>query len=74
LPAAGELHELALRDLDRVEPGDVDAAVLAQEPDARAHDAGQDQEARAAAHARRPPRQPRQLLFGLEIRGIARFY
>ena len=54
-----ELHQLALGDLDRIEPGDVGAAVLAQEPDARAHDAGQDQEARAAAHARGPPRQAR---------------
>ncbi len=53
--AAGqrELHELALGDLDRIEPGDVGAAILAQPPDARSHDAGKDQEARAAAHARR---------------------
>ena len=54
----GELHELALGDLDRVEPGDVGAAVLAQVADARAHDAGEDQEARAAAHPRRPAGQP----------------
>ena len=54
-----ELHQLALCDLDRIEPGDVGAAVLAQEPDARAHDAGQDQEARAAPHARGTPRQAR---------------
>ena len=61
----GELHQLTLCNLDRIEPRDVGAAVLAQEPDARAHDAGQDQEARAAAHARGAPRQSRQFLFRL---------
>ena len=65
----GELHELALRDLDRVEPGDVGAAVLAQAPDARAHDAREDQQARAAAHAGRAARQAGKLLFHLEVRG-----
>ena len=69
----GELHELALRDLDRVEPGDVGAAVLAQAPDARAHDAREDQEARAAAHAGRAPRQAGKLLFRLQVRGHRRF-
>ncbi len=64
----GELHELALRDLDRVEPGNVHAAVLAQVADRGSHDARHDQEARAAAHARGAPGQPRQLLFRLQIR------
>ena len=65
----GELQELALRDLDRVEPGDVGAAVLAQAADARAHDAGQDQQARPAPHAGGAARQAGQFLFGLQVRG-----
>ncbi len=64
----GELHELALRDLDRVEPGDVGAALLAQVADRGSHDAWQDQQARPAAHACGAPGQPRQLLFRLQIR------
>ncbi len=62
-----ELGELALRDLERVEPGDVRAAVLAQPADGRAHDAGQEQHARAAAHARRLPCQPRQFLVRFHV-------
>ncbi len=63
-----ELGELARSDLEGVEPGDVRAAVLADPPDGRAHDARQDQDTRSAAHAGGASRQPREFLIRLKVR------
>ena len=64
----GEPGHAAERDFGRVEPLDVVGQALARAADGRAHDAGQDQRARPAAHAGCASGEPRQFLVGLEIR------
>ncbi len=63
-----ELGHAAERDLGRIEPLEIIGQALADAPERRAHDAGQDQRTPAAAHAGGAAGEPREFLVGFEIR------